>query len=150
MAEAGRGICQSRRMPKAGTAVVKQCAWQARLFHSLAHTQRMKVRLLRRLARLDASYNSLEGLPEGIGGMTSLVELVLGNNSIGSLPLAVSELQALKTLDLRVNRCAHRCMNTSRHGLRGCLMATSAGVEGCSTLGALLQVSQRTSHSSPA
>ena len=118
---------------------------------SPAHTQGMKNRSLRRLAGLDASYNSLEGLPEGIGGMTSLVELVLSNNSIGSLPPAVSELQALKTLDFRVNRCAHCYMHTSRHALhiqarpalRGCLMAIPAG-----TLGALLQVSQRASHGS--
>ena len=150
MAVAGRGTCQCRRGLKAGTAIVKHCAWQARLLPSPAHTQCMKNMSLRRLARLDASYNSLEGLPEGIGGMTSLVELVLGNNSIGSLPPAVSELQALKTLDLRVNRCAHCSMNTARHVLRRCLMALPAGIEGCSTLGALLQGSQRTSHSSPA
>ena len=150
MADVGRGMCQSRRRLKAGTEAVKQCAWQARLLLSPAHKPCMKNMSLCRLARLDASYNSLEGLPEGIGGMTSLVELVLGNNSIGRLPPAVSGLQALKTLDLRVNRCAHCSKNTSRHVLRGRLMARPAGIEGCSTLGALLQGSQRTSHSSPA
>ena len=76
-------------------------------FILLQHTPCVKIRSLCRLTRLDSSYNSLDGLPEGIGGLTSLVELVLGNNSIGSLPPAISELQALKTLDLRVNKCAH-------------------------------------------
>ena len=110
MAEVGRGIRQSRHGLSSGTRAVKQCAWRARLLPSLTNTQCVKIRSPCRLARLDASYNSLEGLPEGIGGMTSLVELVLGNNSIGSLPPAVSELQALKTLDLRVNRCTHCSM----------------------------------------
>ena len=98
-----------------------QCAWQARLLRSHAHMQCMKVRLLCRLARLDASFNSLEGLPEGISGMTSLVGLVLSNNSIGSLLPTISQLQALKTLDLRVNRCAHCYTNTSGHVLHKCL-----------------------------
>lgn len=58
------------------------------------------------LTVLDASHNSLEGLPEGIGGCTSLVELLLSKNSILIIPERVSELQQLRTLDLRANRCA--------------------------------------------
>ena len=57
------------------------------------------------LTVLDASYNSLEGLPEGISRCTALIELFCGNNSIASIPECMSKLQALMTLDLRANRC---------------------------------------------
>lgn len=60
-----------------------------------------------RLTVLDASHSSLEGLPEGIGGCTSLVELLCSNNSISRVPVSLSRLQTLKTLDLRANRYAH-------------------------------------------
>ena len=56
------------------------------------------------LTALDASYNSLEGLPEGISQCTALVELFCSKNSIASIPDCMSKLQALLTLDLRANR----------------------------------------------
>ena len=63
-----------------------------------------------RLKLLDASHNTLEGLPQGIGGCASLVELLCSNNSVSHIPESISRLQALRTLDIRANRCAtHLC-----------------------------------------
>jgi Leucine-rich repeat (LRR) protein len=56
------------------------------------------------LSALNASHNKLEGVPEGIDGCTSLVELLLSNNSIAAIPGSISQLQALRTLNLRANR----------------------------------------------
>lgn len=52
---------------------------------------------------LDASRNKITSLPEGLGGCSALVELLLGYNDIEHLPLSVSRLVALRTLDLRGN-----------------------------------------------
>ena len=56
------------------------------------------------LSVLDASHNNLKEVPEGIDGCTSLIELLLSNNSIAAISGSISQLQALRTLDLRANR----------------------------------------------
>lgn len=53
---------------------------------------------------LDASRNKLAALPDGLGGCTALVELHLGYNDIQTLPPALAQLSALRTLDMRANR----------------------------------------------
>ena len=46
--------------------------------------------------------NDLESLPEGIGGMTSLIELNLADNDrLGTLPASIGSLKNLRTLDVR-------------------------------------------------
>lgn len=59
-----------------------------------------------RLAHLDLSQNRLSGLPASIGRCTALVELLLGYNRLETLPDELAGLAALRTLDLRGNRCA--------------------------------------------
>ncbi|BDA49887.1 Leucine-rich repeat-containing protein 40 [Coccomyxa sp. Obi] len=59
---------------------------------------------LSRLSFLDASRNKMTSLPDGIGGCSALVELLLGYNDIQHLPPSLDRLSALRTLDLRGNR----------------------------------------------
>ena len=59
----------------------------------------------RRLSLLDVSRNKMKALPDGLGGCSALVELFLGYNDIEQLPPTLSQLSALRTLELRGNRC---------------------------------------------
>lgn len=60
------------------------------------HIDMAQVLSLSRLEILDISKNAIDGIPEGIRGMTNLKFLAVARNQIRRLPLALGEMNLVK------------------------------------------------------
>lgn len=70
-----------------------------------------EIRHLTQLRTLDASYNTMTGVPAEIGQLRDLETINFAHNNLSGLPLELGNLKNLRTLDFRANP------NISRHDI---------------------------------